>query len=204
VVPAERSCTLDKICEKIGSLYNERKKSFGKGFVVMVVAEGARISGLESHVREQEKELDEYGHVKLDPNLLASYLSIAIKDKTNQMFGSPIGTAPIVLTYQLRNGSPVWIDMEFGYKLGVKCVEMLDREDVGKVAVIKREGEKLNIDSAPLEKVVKVRRIEEEGLFDYDNLIPKPSFFEYGKLFMGRRKERIINMVDRKLLISPE
>ncbi|MBE0478536.1 6-phosphofructokinase [Candidatus Aerophobetes bacterium] len=201
VVPAEKSCTLDKICEKIESLFNERKKSFGGGFAVMVVAEGARISGLESHVREQEKELDEYGHVKLDPNLLASYLTSAIKERTRQMFGSPIGTAPIVLTYELRNGSPVWIDMEFGYKLGMKCVEMLDSEDVGKVAAIKKENEKLTIGSAPLEEAVKVRKVEVEGLFDYENLCPHPSFLEYAKPFMGKANEKSINMVDKNLLV---
>ena len=201
VVPAEKSCDLDKICDKIGALFAERQRTLGKGFVIMVVAEGASISGLESHIREQERELDEYGHVKLDPNLLASYLSRAIQTTTKKMFGKPIGTAPIVLTYQLRNGSPVWVDMEFGYKLGTKCVDMLEEGEVGMVAVIKKEGEKLILASASLEKTVKVRKVEGTGLFDYENLTPTPSFLEYGKPFMGERKEVSFNLVSRKLLL---
>lgn len=202
VVPAEKPCSLDKICNKIESVYNEREKSFGRGFMVMVVAEGARISGLESHMRGQEKELDEYGHVKLDPHLLASYLSTAIKNTTKQMFGSPVGTAPIVLTYQLRNGSPVWIDMKLGYKLGERCVKMLEKGEAGKVAVIKKEGERLDISSASLQETVKVRKVEQEGLFNYEDLKPNLSFLKYGELFMGRQKEKPINMADRKLLVS--
>ena len=202
VVPAEKSCTLNEICDKIESLFKERKKIFGKGFAVIVVAEGASIKGLETHIRQQEKELDEYGHVKLDPNLLASYLSRAIQSTTKLMFGRPVGTAPIVLTYELRNDYPVWVDMEFGYKLGARCVDMLEKEEIGMVAVVKREGEELTVGSAPLEKAVKVRKIEGTGLFDYENLKPTSSFIDYGRPFMGKEKERCINLVERKLIIS--
>lgn len=202
VVPAEKPCTLDKVCDRIGTLYTERKKTFGKGFAVVVVAEGARISGMDSHIREQEKELDEYGHIKLDPHLLASYLSTALKSTSKKMFGASIGTAPIVLTYQLRNGPPVWIDMEFGYRLGERCVQMLEEQEGGKAAVVKKEDGGLTIGSAPLEKTVKVRRVEEEGLFNYEDLTPYPSFLEYGKPFLGRKREKSINIADRGLLVS--
>ena len=200
VIPAEKSCKLNDICQRVGDLFLKRKSSLGKGFVVMVVAEGASISGLESHIRHQEQKLDEYGHVKLDPNLLVSYLSKAIQDETKAMFGAPLGTAPIVLTYQLRNGSPCWIDMEFGYKLGMKCVDMLEKEQVGMVAVVKRQGEKLITGTASLEKAVKVRKVEETGFFDYANLTPTSSFLDYGQPFMGTPKEKTINLVDRKSL----
>jgi len=202
VIPAERPCKLDKICHKIGTLFGQRKKSLGKGFVVMVVAEGAQIEGLESHAKEQERELDEYGHVKLDPYLLASYLSSAIKSKTKEMFGKPLGTAPMVLTYQLRNGSPVWVDMELGYKLGIRCVDMLEKQEVGMVAVIKREKDELLTGSAPLEEAIKMRKVEGTGFFDHENLVPTSSFFDYGEPFMGRAKERTINLVDRKFMVS--
>jgi len=202
VVPAEKSCSLDDICGKIEEIFSEREKTFGKGFAVIVVAEGASISGLESHVRQQEKELDQYGHVKLDPNLLASYLSSAIKQSTKKIFGKPIGTAPIVFTYELRNGHPVWVDMEFGYKLGIKCVDMIEEGEIGKVAVIQKEGEELKIGSSSLEKAVKVRKMEGTGFFDYDSLKPTQAFIDYGKPFLGKPKERQINMVDRTHLIS--
>ncbi|MBC7189141.1 6-phosphofructokinase [Candidatus Aerophobetes bacterium] len=202
VIPAERPYTLEEICRKASSIFEERKKTYGKGFAVMVVAEGASISGLESHVRQQEKELDQYGHVKLDPNLLASYLSGAIKDMTKKMFGKPIGTAPIVLTYQLRNGSPCWVDMEMGYKLGEKCVKMLEEQEVGAASVIKKENGSLSVSSASLEKVVKVRKMEKEGLFDYENLVPNDNFLKYAEPFLGKPLERAINMVERKTLLS--
>ena len=202
VVPAEKPCRLDEISDKIGTLFSQRQRSLGKGFLVMVVAEGAQIGGLESHIREQERQLDEYGHIKLDPHLLASYLSGAIQTRTKEMFGKPLGTAPMVLTYQLRNGPPVWVDMEFGYKLGTRCVDMLEKEEVGMVAVIKGEKDELLIDSAPLEEAVKVRKVEGTGFFDYEALIPTSSFLDYGEPFMGRVKERTVNLVDRKLLVS--
>ncbi len=81
-------------------------------------------------------------------------------------------------------------------------MDMLEHGEVGMVAVIKREKDELLMDSAPFEEAVKVRKVEGTGFLDYENLVPASSFLDYSEPFMGKQKERAINLVDRRLLVS--
>ena len=202
IIPAERSCSLDDICQRAGNLFMERKEKQGKGYAVLAVAEGCQIEGLSSHVQTQSLEQDQYGHVKLDPNLLASYLSGAFKDKTKELFGKPIGTAPLVMTYQLRNGTPVWVDMRMGYELGMQCLDLADAGDFGNAAVVKVDGDTLGVGSAPLEKVAVTRMMEGTGMFDYAEFKTTPAFIDYARPFAGDPRPVTVNMVDRSRIVQ--
>jgi len=156
VVPGEETTNLDEIYEKAKEAYFENEKDRGKPYATMVVAEGASIEGLDTHAKTSDLHTDEFGHPKLDPNYLVSTLSDAIRSMSKEEFGSQIKTAPMSLTYQLRNGKPLEIDEELGFKCGQKCAELLEKDEPGRMATIERDGEDLSVDSADLSEGVKV------------------------------------------------
>ena len=72
IIPAEKECSLEEIFVRIEDVYSQNA-----GFAVVAVAEGAKLAGLESHVRKES--IDQFSHYKLDPHLLVTSLGAAIR-----------------------------------------------------------------------------------------------------------------------------
>lgn len=197
VVPGEETTNLEEIYEKAKEAYFENEKDRGKPYATMVIAEGASVEGMDTHIKSGDLHTDEFGHPKLDPNYLVSTLSDAIREMSKERIGEQIKTAPISLTYQLRNGAPLEIDKDLGFKCGQKCAQLLEEEKPGGMATVKNEDGELTVDSADLSEGVKVRTVRDTGYIDYDNLEVTDSYVDYAKPFLGEKPERNISLLQR-------
>lgn len=194
VVPGEETTELDEIYEKAKNAYYENKEKYGRPFAVVIVAEGASIEGLDTHVKQDDLNVDDFGHPKLDPHSLVSGLSDALRTMSKEKEGSIIKTAPSSMTYELRNGKPEDIDKEFGFKCGQKCVEILE-EDGGKMASIKVDDGNCYVGTENLVEGAQVKEVKGTGYLDYDNFEVTDDFVEYAEPFLGKPEERIVKTV---------
>ncbi|MBS3788869.1 MAG: 6-phosphofructokinase [Candidatus Bipolaricaulota bacterium] len=202
VVPGEETVSINEIYKEVKKIYLENREKYGKGFAVVVAAEGASIKGLSSHRMESE-EFDEFGHVKLSPKLLALSLSEAIQDISKEEFGERFSTAHQALTYLLRNGPANEVDKEMGYKAGCHCVELLNKNKPGKMASIQHErGSGLTIDSVKLTKAAKQRDVKGSGYIDYSDFCVTDAYLEYSRPFMGEKRNKEINLLGREKVIQ--
>ncbi len=184
IIPAEHAYTIDDVYRRIVDVYDGNQ-----GHAVIAVAEGARLRGLESHVRDED--LDAFGHYKLDPHLLLTYLGRAIKRLSTKHRGQEIKTTLISLTYQLRNGPPTTIDRRLAVEAGAYCVEMVAETQWGEMATVTRDGDSVAVTSSvPLQDVIVTRPVKGTGYFDYDTLQVTDAFFKYATPFLGERGRR--------------
>jgi len=98
--------------ELIKSIKSRKKR--GKHFSIIVVAEGAKMSG---KMILQDQEMDSFGHVKLGG--IGQQLADIIEKETGYE------TRVTVLGHLLRGGSPTAHDRILGTKFGVKAVELI-------------------------------------------------------------------------------
>ncbi len=98
--------------ELIESIKSRKKR--GKHFSIIVVAEGAKMSG---KMILQDQEMDAFGHVKLGG--IGQQLADIIEKETGYE------TRVTVLGHLLRGGSPTAHDRILGTKFGVKAVELI-------------------------------------------------------------------------------
>ncbi|MBU5678459.1 MAG: 6-phosphofructokinase [Candidatus Aenigmatarchaeota archaeon] len=185
IIPAEKEFSIDDICERIIERYYKNN-----GYCVVAVAEGARLIGLQSHIKKEKK--DAFGHEKLDPLALAICLGDEI-EKFCESKGYNIKTANIALTYQLRNGRPIEIERRLAIEAGKHCINMISEERYGEMAsIIYDPDEKdFKISSVPIADAVNIRKVSDTDFFDYENLCANESFYEYAKPFLGERKKRL-------------
>jgi len=180
VIPAEMDNNLNEIIYRTA----EKAREKAHPHAVVVAAEGAYIDGLESHVEYDE--VDEFGHPKLNPLKLADGLKTVLGDSVDEVEKG----APITLTYELRDGPPIdLIDGIEAFKLGKKCIELLDNNKSGKMATVEYdERGRLQEGSSNLKSAAKQgeRLVREEAmnLLDYDNLEPSEGFKDYLRQFM--------------------
>lgn len=197
IVPGEETTNIQEIYEKAKEVYFENEKERGKPYAVMVIAEGASIEGLDSHVKSDEIHTDEFGHPELEPNYLVSSLSDAIRSMSKEEFGKQIKTASIALTYQLRNGKPLKVDEDLGFKCGQKCIELLAEGKGGKMAIIEKEEDSVFVDSAELAEGANISEVVDTGYVDYDRLEVTDSYLDYSKPFLGENPTREVRLIDR-------
>ena len=178
IIPAEKEYALDDIAMRIEEVYHQNA-----GYAVVAVAEGAKLSGLESHV--QKKDIDQYGHYKLDPHLLVVSLGAAIREFTKKR-GKEIRCTLLSLTYQLRNGPPLEIDRRLAMEAGRYCIDLLADNRGGEMATITLNHDHLEVASAvPLNEAAVTRPVAGTGFFNYKTLRATQAFFDYADPFMG-------------------
>jgi len=195
LIPGEKPTEIEEVYERVKEVYLTNQEKYGKGFVTLVAAEGASIEGLPSHRKESE-EFDEFGHVKLDPNLLALNLSEAIRDRSEEEYDEPLGTAYQALTYLLRNGSANEVDRNMGYKAGRRCMRLIENDNPGRmVAVQYEEGNDLSIGSVDLTNAVKLKVVRDTDHVDYSGFRVSDSYLIYSSPFLGDKKGREISLL---------
>ncbi|MBI3753055.1 MAG: 6-phosphofructokinase [Deltaproteobacteria bacterium] len=114
----------------------------GRGFSIIVVAEGAVPKGIEGYIAKDAKK-DAFGHVVLGG--IGEFLAKAIEKKTD------VETRHVVLGHLQRGGSPTAYDRILACRYGVRAVELIHAGKFGRMAAL--QGNK--IVDIPLEEGVK-------------------------------------------------
>lgn len=110
---------IDKVVKRINKRYNK-----GKGFINIVVAEGAKpVEG--NVVGEKSKDVGDE-HIKLGG--IANYLKHQIESS-----GCPAQVRTTVLGHVQRGGTPIAFDRLLATAMGVKAFELIEQEDFGKM-----------------------------------------------------------------------
>ncbi len=125
--------------EKVSGLLLEGRRK-GARYDIVVVAEGAKPSGGSEIIKEEG--MDSFGHKVLGG--IGEYLAREIMKTTG------IETRSITLSHLQRGGVPCAYDRRMGRYFGIAAVDLIVREDFGKM-VSYRHGQ---ITSVPLEEAV--------------------------------------------------
>lgn len=147
----------------------------------------------------EDHDTDQFGNIKLNPFLLTHNLSSAIEGMSRDK-GNPVKTAPMTLTYQLRNGSPTRLEEELGVSAGKECVRFLRRGLTGKMVGILYDNE-FYVGPKDFEDVIEERKVSETDLIDYDNLeANEEACLDYLQPLLGGREERVAFLLDHNEL----
>ncbi len=115
---------LDKVCRHL-----ERRRSLGKDFSIIVVAEGVEMPELAA--KERVSEVDAFGHVRLDKRGVGEVLAKEIERRTG------FETRVTVLGHLQRGGSPSVTDRINGTRFGVAAVELIKEGRFGYMPALK-------------------------------------------------------------------
>ena len=126
---------LKEVCDILN-----KRHARGKGFSIVVVAEGAKFKGGDMVL--QEEKLDSFGHVRLGG--VAELLSQKIEEKTG------FETRYVVLGHIQRGGTPTAFDRVLATRLGVKAFELAMNGRFGYMASLSGT----EIVEMPIEKAV--------------------------------------------------
>jgi 6-phosphofructokinase 1 len=144
--------------KNVCSLLKKRHQR-GKGFSIVVVAEGAKFK--KDDAITQEEKLDAFGHIRLGG------IGDMLGKKIEEMTG--FETRVTVLGHVQRGGTPTAFDRVLATRFGVKAVEMVLEGEFGMMASLR--GNK--IEAVPLKDAV-------GELKTVDN-----SFYEIAEIFFG-------------------
>lgn len=140
--------------DKVNKLLLEGKRA-GNRYNIVVVAEGAKPVGGELITRS--KAIDAFGHESLGG--IGNFLAAEIEKGTN------LGTRSVVLSYLQRGGSPCAYDRRMGRYFAIAAVDLLLREDFGKMVSLTNG----KITAIPIEEALgKTRRVDVETRYDTD------------------------------------
>jgi ATP-dependent phosphofructokinase / diphosphate-dependent phosphofructokinase len=129
-----------------------RRRSEGKDFSIIVVAEGVSIPELAVN-GDGESKTDAFGHVQLLRRGLGDALSRRIEEETG------FETRATVLGHVQRGGTPSAEDRLWATRLGVAATDLLDRGEAG-VVPVRRGGDVAIVPLADL--VAETRRVPRE------------------------------------------
>jgi 6-phosphofructokinase 1 len=138
---------VEEVCMSI-----QKRHKRGKFFSIIVVAEGATFKDDKYYV--QEKEVDEFGHVKLGG--IGDTLGEIIKGKLNY------DVRVTVLGHIQRGGSPSAFDRVLGTRFGVKAYDMVHAGKFGRMCAL--SGNKI-IDVS-IDEAVKELKTVDPDLYD--------------------------------------
>ncbi len=129
----EISINLEEVCDSL-----KKRHKRGKNFSIVVVSEGAAFK--EDDLCLQEKELDQFGHVRLGG--IGNTLGKLIEEKTG------FETRVTVLGHIQRGGTPSAFDRVLGTRFGIKAYDLVKTGEFGQMTCLKGN----EIVSVPLEE----------------------------------------------------
>lgn len=109
----------------------EKRRSMGKDFSIIVVAEGVTMSEVDE--KETVVERDAFGHVRLDRRGVGETLARMIEERTG------FETRTTVLGHLQRGGSPSAIDRVMATRLGVAAADLVEEGKFGYMPAVKGE-----------------------------------------------------------------
>ena len=124
---------------RVSDLVSEGRKK-GARYDILVVAEGAKPSG--ASLVAKDETVDSFGHKTLGG--IGEYLAREISQSTK------IETRSITLSHLQRGGVPCAYDRRMGRYFGIAAVDLLVKEDFGKMVSYRNGG----ITSVPLEEAI--------------------------------------------------
>ena len=148
--------------ERVNELVLEGLEA-GNRYNIIVVAEGSKPAG--GTTITQQKEMDAFGHEYLGG--IGNYLAQEIER------GTKLATRSMALGYLQRGGAPCAYDRRMGRYFGIAAVDLVVREDFGKM-VSYTDGE---ITAVPLKDVVdKLKLVDVETQYDAERYNGRRSF----------------------------
>lgn len=138
---------LDEVCSFLRKRYER-----GKGFSIVVVAEGATFKEGQEVVLEEK--LDAFGHVRLGG--IGEVLARKIEERTK------LETRVTVLGHIQRGGTPTAFDRVLATRFGVKAVELAQKQAFGQMVSLQGTG----IIAVSLEKVVDNIKTVDRDLYE--------------------------------------
>ena len=143
----EKPFDIDEVCNIV------KKRSYsGRGFSIIVVAEGASPKGIEGHITKDTKK-DSFGHVLLGG--IGEFLAKEVEKKTG------VESRHVVLGHLQRGGSPTAYDRILACRYGVRAVELINEGKFGRMVAL--QGNK--IVDIPLEEGVKQTKTVDMEIF---------------------------------------
>ena len=133
----EVPANIDEICKHL-----HKRKSNGKDFSIIVVAEGVSLSDMPLAI---ESEVDAFGHVRLDRRGVGDRITKEVERRTG------FETRVTVLGHVQRGGSPTVFDRVLATRLGVAAVERIQQKQYGQMVGLKAN----QIVEVPLDEAVK-------------------------------------------------
>lgn len=125
-----------------------------QGYLVGVIAEGARWRDTGKEIARDESKSDSFGNVKLKG--AAGVIAGIIEQETKKIGLNAPNSNSVIPEYLYRGGSPTKQDMKLSIMLGKRVAGLTARERSGQIAVLSRIQESLlfNAISLPIERVV--------------------------------------------------
>ncbi len=150
----EEPIDLDDVCEII-----KKRHARGKGFSIVVAAEGAQLK--DGTAVAKEEKLDAFGHVRLGG--IGHLLGSRIEEQTG------FETRVTVLGHIQRGGSPTAFDRILGTRFGIKAAELVVAGQFGRMVSL--QGNK--IVAVPLDEgAIAMKTVD-------------PELYELSKIFSG-------------------
>ncbi len=115
---------IDRVCDHL-----RRRTAMGKDFSIIVVSEGVSMPEIVS--KEAIREVDAFGHVRLDRRGVGDTLSRVIEERTG------METRVTVLGHLQRGGSPTAFDRLWATRVGVAAVDLLHEGRFGLMAAVR-------------------------------------------------------------------
>jgi 6-phosphofructokinase 1 len=141
----EETTDIEEMCKQLQRVYSRKK------YALVVVSEGVELPGADT----DKEELDQFGHMILRKRGIGQILGDIICEKTG------IETRHAVIGHMQRGGIPTVFDRILGLRTGVKAMELIEKQDFGKMAALK--GNK--IIAVPLEEATKdIKKVSKEWL----------------------------------------
>ncbi|MGB2874006.1 MAG: ATP-dependent 6-phosphofructokinase [Gaiellaceae bacterium] len=119
----EHPISVEEACNDI-----RRRHERGKDFSIVVVSEGYELEGLEG--LEADRELDEFGHVRLSERGVGAVLAREIEERTGYE------TRVTVLGHVQRGGSPTPRDRVLATRYGLKAADLVHEGRFGRMAAL--------------------------------------------------------------------
>ncbi|RLC35541.1 MAG: 6-phosphofructokinase [Candidatus Nealsonbacteria bacterium] len=136
----------------------KKRREQGKEFSMIVVAEGAKPSGVEGQVTASG-EVDSFGHVQLGG--VGNVIAKELEKRTGY------STRVVILGHLQRGGRPTALDRIIATKFGVKAVELIHEEKFGEMVVY----EKGEISSVPLEVAINEEKPLDMELYEISKIL---------------------------------
>lgn len=144
LLPEEKP-DVDEMSKQLQRVYSRKK------YALVVVSEGVELPGTNAG----EEELDHFGHMILRKREIGQSLGDLICEKTG------LETRHAVIGHIQRGGNPTVFDRILGLRTGVKAVELIEKEDYGKMAALKGN----EVIAVPLEEATReIKKVDKEWI----------------------------------------
>lgn len=112
---------IEEMCKQLQRVYSRKR------YALVVISEGVELPGLKT----KQEELDQFGHMILKKREIGQSLGEIIQEKTG------LETRHAVIGHVQRGGNPTVFDRILGLRTGVKAVDLIEKEEYGKMVALK-------------------------------------------------------------------